>query len=198
MDMKDPFDGKPHVHPLSREEWREWLVTHHDTAKHIWFVRYKKSTGNPVVSTNEAVEEALCFGWIDSLPRKLDEERTMLYFAPRKQGSGWSRLNKERIARMLEQGKMVDAGLKKIEEAKADGSWSKLDAIENLEIPDDLAIALAGLPPAVEYFDAFPRSVKRGILEWILSAKRSETRKKRVRETAEMAQNNERANQWRK
>lgn len=186
------------IHPLTRDAWRKWLIENHQKADHIWFIRYKKSAGKPVVSFDEAVEEALCFGWIDSLPRKLDEERTMLYFAPRKKGSGWSRVNKERIDRMLAEGKMMEAGLKKMEEAKADGSWTKLDAIENLEIPDDLAKALADRPPAADYFDAFPRSVKRGILEWILNAKRSATREKRILQTAEMAQNNERANQWRK
>lgn len=197
-EASDPFKGKGHVHPLTREDWRAWLEDNYESASSIWFVRYKKSAGKPVVSFDEAVEEALCFGWIDSLPRKLDEERTMLYFAPRKKGSGWSRVNKERIERMLAQGNMTPAGLKKIDEAKADGSWAKLDAIENLEIPDDLAEALAQRPPAATHFDAFPRSVKRGILEWILNAKRPATREKRVAETAEMAQRNERANQWRK
>lgn len=186
------------IHPKTRDAWRTWLMENHDKVDHIWFIRYKKSVGKPMVSFNEAVEEALCFGWIDSLPRKLDEERTMLYFAPRKKGSGWSRVNKERIERMMAEGKMTDAGLQKIKEAKADGSWGKLDAIENLEVPDDLAQALAERPPAAEYFEAFPRSVKRGILEWILNAKRPATREKRILRTADMAQRNERANQWRK
>ena len=196
--MASPEENLQSIHPLTRDAWRAWLMENHETAEHIWFIRYKKSAGKPIVSFDEAVEEALCFGWIDSLPRKLDEERTMLYFAPRKKGSGWSRVNKERIERMVAAGKMTDVGLQKIEEAKADGSWSKLDAIENLDVPDDLAQALAERPPAAEYFEAFPRSVKRGILEWILNARRPATREKRILQTADMAQRNERANQWRK
>lgn len=185
------------IHVLSRSEWRQWLAEHHDTAPNVWLIRYKKSAGKPTLSYADAVQEALCFGWIDSLPRKLDDERTMLYFAPRKPGSGWSRVNKTHIERMLATGHMMPAGLAKIEAAKADGSWTMLDAIENLEIPGDLAAAFAEYPPAADHFEAFPRSVKRGILEWILQAKRATTRTKRIQETAQLAQRNERANQWR-
>ncbi|MGJ3247395.1 MAG: YdeI/OmpD-associated family protein [Elainellaceae cyanobacterium] len=184
------------VHPLTREEWRSWLTRHHQQAENVWLITYKKATGKPTLSYDEAVEEALCFGWIDSLPRKLDEERKMLYFAPRKPGSGWSRPNKDRIERMIAAEKMTPAGLAKVEAAKADGSWTALDDIENLVIPDDLAAALANLPPAAENWDAFPRSVKRGILEWIGNAKRDATRRNRIKETAQLAQKNERANQW--
>ena len=186
------------VHPLTRSAWRLWLSENHDTAQNVWFIRYKKSAGKPMVGFEEAIEEALCFGWIDSLPRKLDEERTMLYFAPRKPGSGWSRPNKERVERMIAAGKMMPAGQKKIDQAKADGSWTKLDDIENLVIPDDLSRAFDEYPPARQYFEAFPRSVKRGILEWITNAKRPATREKRIQETATRAQKNERANQWRR
>ncbi|MEB3355263.1 MAG: YdeI/OmpD-associated family protein [Synechococcales bacterium] len=184
------------THPLSREEWRDWLAANHQQAENVWLITYKKSTGKPTLSYDDAVEEALCFGWIDSLPRKLDDERKMLYFAPRKPGSGWSRPNKERVERMVAAEKMAPAGLAKVEAAKADGSWTALDEIENLTIPDDLAAALAELPPAAENWEAFPRSVKRGVLEWIASAKREATRRKRVEETAQLAQRNERANQW--
>lgn len=185
------------VHVLSRSEWRQWLAEHHDKAPNVWLIRYKKSAGKPTLSYADAVQEALCFGWIDSLPRKLDDERTMLYFAPRKPGSGWSRVNKTHIAHMQAAGHMMPAGLAKIEAAKADGSWTMLDTIENLEIPDDLAAAFAEYPPAADHFEAFPRSVKRGILEWIMQAKRATTRAKRIQETAQLAQRNERANQWR-
>ncbi len=184
------------VMPASRADWRAWLADHHTTASGVWLVVYKKASGKQTYTFNEAVEEALCFGWIDSLPRALDEARSMLYFAPRKKGSGWSRVNKERIARMEAAGKMMPAGIEKIKIAKTDGSWAKLDAVENLEIPDDLAAAFAKYPPAVDNFEAFPRSVKRGILEWILNAKRPATRQKRILETATMASRNERANQW--
>lgn len=184
------------THPLTRDEWRVWLERNHQQAEHVWLITYKQGTGKPTFSYDAAVEEALCFGWIDSLPRKLDDERKMLYFAPRKPGSGWSRPNKERVERMIAAGKMAAAGLAKIEAAKADGSWTALDDVENLVVPDDLAAALAEFSPASEHWEAFPRSVKRGILEWIGSAKRETTRTKRIEETARLAQVNERANQW--
>jgi uncharacterized protein YdeI (YjbR/CyaY-like superfamily) len=162
----------------------------------VWLISFKKATGKARFQYEEAVEEALCFGWIDSKPRKLDEDRSMLWFAPRKAKTGWSRPNKERVARMVQQGLMAPAGLAKVTAAKADGSWSALDAVEDLEIPADLEIALAALPRAAENFDSFPRSAKRGILEWIANAKRAETRQARVAETARLASQNERANQW--
>ncbi len=182
--------------PEDRESWRSWLIEHHDKAKGVWLILFKKGSGRQTYTFDEAVEEALCFGWIDSLPRKLDASRSMLYFAPRKTGSGWSRVNKERLARMEAAGKMMPAGIAKIQAAKADGSWAKLDAVENLEIPDDLSAAFDKYPSSRDYFEAFPRSVKRGILEWILNAKREQTRAKRIEETARLAANNERANQW--
>lgn len=144
----------------------------------------------------ESVEEALCFGWVDSRPRKLDAERTMLWFAPRKPGSGWARTNKQRVERLRAAGLMAPAGLAAVESAKADGSWTKLDAVEDLVVPPDLAAALAEHPPAVANFDAFPKSARRGILEWLVQAKTAPTRAKRVEETARLAQRNERANQW--
>lgn len=120
----------------------------------------------------------------------------MLWFAPRKRGSGWSRPNKERVERLIAQGRMTAAGLAKIEAAQADGSWTLLDPVENLEVPADLAAEFDKYPAARANFDAFPRSAKRGILEWIVQAKRPDTRANRVAETARLAQENERANQW--
>lgn len=187
----------PSVHPLTRTEWRAWLLRNHGRATGVWLVSYLKATGRPRVDYDEAVEEALCVGWIDSKPRKLDAERTMLWFAPRKAGSGWSRPNKLRIERLVAAGSIREAGLRKVEQAKQDGSWTKLDAVEDLQVPDDLARALAGLPSAARYFDAFPRSAKRGILEWISNAKTPATRAKRIEETARLADTNVRANQWR-
>jgi uncharacterized protein YdeI (YjbR/CyaY-like superfamily) len=185
------------VHPLTRDEWRAWLEKNHTRDEGVWLISYKKAAKKQTVSYDEAVEEALCFGWVDSKPGKLDDERTMLYFAPRKRGSKWSKPNKERVARLTEAGLMASAGLAKVEAAKRDGTWTALDAVEALEVPPDLAAALALYPKAAEYWDAFPRSVKRGILEWILNAKKPETRAKRVGETARLASENKRANQWR-
>lgn len=185
------------VHPKSRAEWRRWLQKNFERKQGIWFISYKKTTGKSRVDYEEAVEEALCFGWVDSKPSKLDDERSMLWFAPRKRRTGWSKPNKERVDRMTKAGLMRASGLAKVEQAKADGSWTSLDAIEALMVPPDLAAAFAEHPQAAKNFDAFPRSVKRGILEWIHTAKRSETRLARIIETARLAGENKRANQWR-
>ncbi len=185
------------VHPKTRAEWRAWLSRHHQRKAGVWLVTYKKDTGMPRIGYEDAVEEALCFGWVDSKPAKLDEERSMLYFAPRKPGSGWSEINKRRVERLIAVGLMMPEGLAKVEAARRDGSWSRLDSVEALEIPKDLAQALRAYPHAEQNFQAFPRSVKRSILEWILNAKRPETRAKRIAETARLAEMNIRANQWR-
>ena len=186
------------VYASDRKAWRAWLKRNHRTCERVWLVYYKKGSGKPSVSYNDAVEEALCFGWIDSKGGTLDHERSLLWFAPRRAGSGWSRPNKERVERLLAAGLMCPAGLAKIEAAKTDGSWNSLDAVEALELPNDLVQALASYPFATEHFAAFPRSVKRSILEWISTARRPETRAARVAETARLANENIRANQWRK
>jgi uncharacterized protein YdeI (YjbR/CyaY-like superfamily) len=185
------------IHPLTRAEWRAWLAQNHTRTQGVWLISYKKATSKPRFDYAEAVEEALCFGWIDSKGNKLDDERSLLWFAPRKNGTGWSKPNKERIEKLLAAGLMAPAGLAKVKAAKADGSWNALDSIEALEIPPDLAAALADRPLAADYFAAFPRSVKRGILEWISNAKTAATRTKRITETATLAAENKRANQWR-
>lgn len=193
--MTDPPPNS--VHPLSREEWRSWLAQHHTRTEGVWLISYKKATGKPRFDYEEAVEEALCFGWVDSKGNRLDEARSMLWFSPRKSGSGWSRPNKERVERLIAEGQMMPAGLAKVEAARADGSWNALDAVEALEVPPDLEQALAVFAEARQHWDAFPRSAKRGILEWIAAAKKPETRARRIEETARLAAQNQRANQWR-
>jgi uncharacterized protein YdeI (YjbR/CyaY-like superfamily) len=185
------------VHPLTRAEWHSWLAENNSRTEGVWLVTYKKATGKPRVEYEDAVEEAIAFGWIDSKVNKLDDQCSLLWFSPRKPKTGWSRVNKRHVERLLSAGLMQPQGQAKIDAAKADGSWAKLDAVEALEIPADLAQALSERAPAAENFDAFPRSAKRGILEWILNAKAPETRAKRIAETAELAAVNERANQWR-
>lgn len=185
------------IHPLTREEWRAWLEKNHTRREGVWLVSYKKATGKPRFAYEEAVEEALCFGWVDSKGNKLDSERSMLWFAPRKPGTGWSRPNKQRVERLIETGQMAPAGLAKVEAAKKDGTWNLFDGVESLEIPPDLQKELDAHPAAGQYFEAFPRSIKRGILEWILQAKKPETRARRIEETARLAAQNIRANQWR-
>jgi uncharacterized protein YdeI (YjbR/CyaY-like superfamily) len=180
----------------SRDQWRQWLAENHSRTEGIWLITFKKGTGQSYLSYDETVEEALCFGWIDSKPSKLDEKRTMLWFAPRKPGTGWSALNKRRIETLLSANLIMPPGLAKIEAAKQDGSWYALDAIERLDIPPDLEAAFAVNDIAKANFDAFPRSAKRGILEWIASAKRPETRSRRIAETVDLAAQNIRANSW--
>jgi uncharacterized protein YdeI (YjbR/CyaY-like superfamily) len=180
-------------HPRSRQQWRAWLEENHDRLEGVWFVYYKKSAGKPRVDYDEAVEEALCYGWIDSLTRKLDEERSKLLFTPRKARSVWSKLNKERVEKLIENGSMTEIGLKKIEGAKKDGSWDALNASDNLEIAEDLQKAFSENRAAEENFSAFTNSVKKAILYWINSAKREETRQARIEKTISMATKNKRA-----
>ena len=181
---------------ISRGDWRAWLEANHGREHGVWLVTYKKPDGRHV-PYDAIVEEALCFGWVDSLPRKLDGYRSKLLVTPRKPGSGWSRVNKERVARLEAAGSIAPAGQAVIDAARQDGSWSKLDAVEDLVEPDDLRAALDANADARRHWDAFPRSAKRGILEWIANAKRPETRQKRVRDTTDKAAQNVRANQWR-
>jgi uncharacterized protein YdeI (YjbR/CyaY-like superfamily) len=194
MSIKPPPNS---FHPKSRADWRKWLEENHTRTKGVWLINYKKTSGRQSFDYEEAVEEALCFGWIDSKGNKLDDERTMLWFSPRKADSKWAKPNKERVAKLMKAGLMAPAGLAKVEAAKKDGTWNALDGVEALEIPPDLAKALSKNKAAKGYFEAFPRSVKRAILEWILNAKRSETRAKRIEETVTLAEKNIRANQWR-
>jgi len=193
--IETPFNS---VHPLTLAEWRAWLTQNHTRTEGIWLISYKKATGKPRFEYDEAVEEALCFGWIDSKANKLDDERSMLWFSPRKAKTGWSRPNKVRIEKLIQAGRMAPAGLARMEAAQQDGSWFALDAVEALTVPPDLTAALATYPTAPAYFDAFPRSAKRAILEWISNAKTEATRAKRIEETARLAAENVRANQWRK
>jgi len=180
-----------------RAAWRRWLERNHATSDAVWLILAKKGSSLRTVSYAEAVEEALCFGWIDSKANTVSADRYKLWMAPRKPGSGWSAVNKRRLERLLAEDLVAPAGLAAIEAAKADGSWARLDASHSLEVPRDLAAALAAYPSARGHFDAFPPSARRGILEWIDAAKRPETRARRVAETARLAEENVRPNQWR-
>ncbi|HYN59542.1 MAG TPA: YdeI/OmpD-associated family protein [Rubrivivax sp.] len=184
------------LHPATRAEWRAWLEAHAMRREGLWLVIWKKASGNTPLAYDDIVEEALAFGWVDSKTNGLDEHRSMLWLAPRKPGSLWSRPNKERVQRLQAAGLMAAAGQAKVDAARSDGTWSALDGVEALEVPDDLRQALARHPNAARHFNAFPRSAKRGILEWVLQAKRADTRARRIEETARLAEHNVRANQW--
>lgn len=178
----------------SRGELRSWLEANYMRVESVWLVTYKVHIPDKYVSWDEVVEEALCFGWIDSLPRKLDGDRSMLLLSPRRPGSPWSRLNKKRIEKLLAMDLIKPPGLAVIERAQQDGSWTIYDEVEDLVIPVDLADALAGNKLAERNFNAFSDSSKKGILWWIRSARNSDTYKKRVSETVELAKHNIRAN----
>ena len=192
-DVKQPEQ----VYAGDRQAWRDWLQGHHDKEKNAWLIIYHKKSTTPGVAYNEAVEEALCFGWIDSKPNKRDHESYLLFFAKRNPKSNWSRLNRERAERMVEQGRMTPAGLEMIETAKQNGTWTALEAVQDSVIPPDLEQAFQGNETAWKNFSAFPPSSKRIILEWILNAKRPQTRQKRIDETVALAAQNIKANHYR-
>ncbi|MBK7217341.1 MAG: YdeI/OmpD-associated family protein [Candidatus Promineofilum sp.] len=186
------------IQPDTLADWRAWLQSNHTRPDGIWLITYRRATGKATFTYEQAVEEALCFGWIDGHTKTLDEERGMQWFAPRRAGSVWARSNKERVARLIADGRMTPAGQARIDAAQADGTWALWDHVDSLAVPDDLAAALATYPAARAHFDAFPRSARHAILGWIATAKRPETRAKRIAETARLAQDNVRANQPRR
>lgn len=168
----------PRVTAKTAAEWRRWLRDHHDIEPGAWLVVHRRITGKPAVEYDDAVREALCYGWIDSVVKPLDDERTISLYTPRKAGSGWSRSNKERLKELIAQGRMSAAGLAKVQAAKKDGSWTLLDSVEALTLPPELkkALGAAGL----KQFAALSTSRKREHLRALVTAKRPETRAKRV------------------
>ena len=187
-------DGKPIVGPFDRAGWRAWLGANHATSSGVYLATWRRAAERArgvAVPYPEAVEEALCVGWIDAVNRTLSDELAIQWFAPRRPRSGWARSNKERVARLTQAGLMLPAGIAAVEAAKANGTWTMLDDVENLVVPHDLAAALSELPPAREHWDAFSKSARRGILEWIRQAKRPATRATRIGTTAAAAARNE-------
>ncbi len=191
--MTKLLENVPKVEVKTRSDLRTWLSNNYQQTTGIWLVTYKKRS-EYYLPYSDIVRECLCFGWIDSLPRKLDEVKTMLYISPRKKGSNWSKLNKKYVAQLEQAGLIHPAGWQKIEQAKQDGSWSFLDDVEALILPDDLKLAFYSNKLAFENWTGFPPSVKKGILEWIKNAKRPATRDKRITDTVAKAAQNIRAN----
>lgn len=183
--------------PASAGEWRAWLEEHHDSKQSVWLVCYKKQSGRPTVSWSEAVDEAVCFGWIDSTRKTLDEETFIQFFSKRKPTSVWSKINKEKVDRLIEAGHMTPAGYGSIAVARQNGSWTILDEVEALTIPEDLEEALLARPGAEDFFLGLSRSVRKSILQWLVLAKRPETRRKRIAEIAELAAQQLRPKQFR-
>jgi uncharacterized protein YdeI (YjbR/CyaY-like superfamily) len=186
------LDDAPHVHADDRATWRAWLEANHATVRGAWLVTWRARSGRAGLDYEAAVEEALCFGWIDATGGRFDDERGRLYFAPRKARSPWAASNKARVERLIAAGRMAPAGLAAIERAKANGSWSVLDTVERLEVPDDLAAALAAHPPAASNFGGFTPSARKMLLGWVATARRPATRATRISRVAEAAARNER------
>lgn len=191
-----PIGGDNTFYARDQKAWRKWLVKNHETKDSVWLIIYKKTSAIPSVYYPEAVDEALCFGWIDSLPNKRDDKSYFLFFSKRGLKSNWSRVNKLKIEKLYQENKMMPQGIKMVEYAKQNGTWDALNQVEELVIPDALALLLKKNPEAKKNFSKFPPSVKRGILEWILNAKQEATKLKRITQTAELAARNIRANQY--
>ena len=174
-------------YPMDRKAWRDWLQHNHDTADRIWLIYYKKKSGKPSVSYSDAVDEALCFGWIDSRVKSIDDEKYMQLFTRRKADSVWSKVNKEKVARLIAAGIMREPGFAIIAAAKANGSWTVLDAAEALVLPVDLEQALLKNPAALAFFTGLNRTDKRNMLQWLVMAKKPETRLQRINTIVEEA-----------
>ncbi len=187
------FDEAPHVEVDDRVAWRAWLEANHASARGAWLVTWLPRSGRTGLDYEAAVEEALCFGWVDSTGGRVDDERGKQYFAPRKTRSPWAATNKARVERLIRDGRMAPAGLAAIERAKANGSWEVYDSVERLEVPVDLATALVARPGATDNFAAFPPSARKMQLAWVALAQRPETRASRIATVAAAAARNERA-----
>lgn len=179
------------VEVTSSEELRAWLEANHTQDESVWLITYKKDTGDTYVSTDEILDELLCFGWVDGIRRKLDANRTMQLIAPRK-AQHWAKSYKDRAARLIEEGRMHDAGRRAIETSKASGMWTFMDDVDALVVPNDLKEALNARPGAAQHFKAFPDATTRNILRWIKLAKKPDTRAQRIKKTADLAAENKR------
>lgn len=183
--MDEPFDFK------NKEEWRSWLTQNHDKTVSVWLTFHKKSSTQKGLNLAEAVEEAICFGWIDGKLKKLDAEKFIVRFSPRKANSVWSKINKERAERLIKSGRMTSAGIAKIDAAKKSGWWEKAYTNKILdEIPTDLEEAMKDEKDAWENFQKFANSYRNMYIGWVNDAKTEETRQKRIQKVVEQARQN--------
>ena len=173
--------------PASQQDWRRWLQENHVAKISVWLVYFKKKSNVPTVTYTEAVDQALCFGWIDSTRKSVDDYTFVQFFCKRKSNSVWSKINKAKVLRLIEEGLMTKAGLDSVELAKQNGSWTILDDVEELVIPVDLAEAFNNQGGSEDYFSGLSKSVKKSILQWLVLAKRAETRQKRITEIVSLA-----------
>ena len=189
-----PSDGRALIQFETQDEWRTWLAQNHVDSPGVWLVSWKQAAGKPFVPYGDTVDEALCYGWIDSRVNTLDDDRAMRLFTRRNPKSPWSRINKDKALRLMKEGRMVEAGARVIAAAQSNGAWAVYDEIEDLVVPPDLAAALADNQTAQTCFENFPPSSRKNILWWIKSARKPETRSARVAKTAELAAENRMAN----
>lgn len=174
-------------YPTNQTDWREWLQENHLSKQSVWLIYYKKKSKIPSISWSEAVDEALCFGWIDSTARPIDDEKYMQFFTRRKAKSVWSKINKDKVEKLIEAGKMWQAGFESIEKAKENGSWTILDTVEELTIPEDLEAAFRANEGSKDFFMSLSKSAKKMLLHWLVTAKQQTTRQNRINEIAELA-----------
>jgi uncharacterized protein YdeI (YjbR/CyaY-like superfamily) len=184
------LEEKEHLYFKNDNEWRNWLHENHDTSIGVYLIFYKVSSEFESMRWEEAVKVAICYGWIDSTVKKLDEERRRQMFTPRKDKSVWSKLNKTYIEQLLKHNLIHESGLRKIETAKENGSWESLDAVENLEVPTDLEVAFSANKKALENFNNFSKSYRKNYLYWLNQAKREETRNIRIAEIIKLCEQN--------
>jgi uncharacterized protein YdeI (YjbR/CyaY-like superfamily) len=177
-------DDAERLEPDSLEAWSAWLAAHHADTPGVWLVTHKPSSGLAAFDYEAAIVEALRWGWVDSTQRGVDEQRSMMWYAPRRRGSVWTRRNKERVGALEAAGRLEPAGRAAVEAARASGMWTLMDDVEDLVVPDDLAAALDARPGARDHWESFPASARKQALAWIVLAKRDETRAVRVAEVA--------------
>ncbi len=176
-----------------RYAWRAWLAENHATAKDIWLIFYKKHTRTRGLGYEEAIEEALCFGWIDGLLKRIDDAKHTIRFSPRRKNSIWSERNKRRVRKMIREGRMTEVGLAKVNEAKANGQWDQAAQREDVtRVPAELAAALAKDKQARQNFEKLAPTYRRQFIYWVVSAKRDQTRRRRVVEAIELLARNKR------
>jgi uncharacterized protein YdeI (YjbR/CyaY-like superfamily) len=183
----------PIFHPGDLAAWRAWLEHHHDTERGVWVASWKKAAGRDAVPYEQLVEEAICFGWIDSTVNTLDDDRGLQLMTPRKAKSGWTRLNRRRVAALEADGRMTDAGRAAVTAAQANGWWLLYDSVEDLLEPPDLAEALDASPAARTTWDGFPPSARKQMLWWVITAAKPETRATRVAKVVSEAEHGRRA-----
>lgn len=172
--------GLKSFYARNRKAWRNWLQKNHSRLPGVWLIYYKKSSGKSRVSYDDAVEEALCFGWIDSIMKPIDEEKYMQKFTPRNSKSVWSGLNKKRVEKLIKEGWMTPAGMEKIEIAKQNGSWTKLDHVDNFLIPPELKKVFVKNKKVLKWFEGLAKSRRKQWLYRLHNAKLPETKAKRI------------------